>query len=303
MENPLIILGLLKSDEIYNSGKYGNKGAEEIFDNELNAYLKQNINELKKFAGIPEEAENVFYAGSFSIRRETSTYTEEIDYSINNETIKKFITDDIKAQIIKNAQAPFISYLEDEFKKEYFKEFALYVKIYGYDENLANNVISILHEKLNMSHASFFDEDIMKFLWFIYKMSNNEEFKNLFLEFKNDTLNRYKLVFNRYSTDRVSRYSYISNEIIHLCRFLAFSYKYEKFETELVHASPKEYMNDNFKIIKDFIINFSKNKKQLYNVIIDSFSSLNDEDLKNYLFDNLKKDKLFDTLLIQRMMR
>lgn len=292
-------------ENIYSRGS--SDTANDLFRRELTEYVANNSDEIKKFVGIPIEAEYEKYSSDvkFELKMQTDTFVETRIFEVNEEVISNFISDDVKKQLIKRTQPKFLQLIKSELENGRIKEIVLYMSLYGFDEGLNSSIMEWLEKRRDNQYGGRLDESLMAFLWDMYRLSNNNvEFKTIFWELKKKALNDWKKDFDEYSNGRLSRYTYASERIQALCIFLKETYKYEKFGAEpIINPKPKEYMNDNFKIIKEFVVNFPKNKKRLYEVIIERLKSMSDEDLKNYLFDNFKKDKLFDMILIQGMMK
>ena len=279
---------------------------EPLFRAEIEKYTTANSEKIKELTGVPKEA--IFQSWGtckFTLFKVEKNYEVSTEFIINQDVITNMLSEEVKQKLIQNVRIPMlelISELQEHYK--YYEcpaYFSSYLRLYGFDEEIDKLFLNQITSATNYSNTKL-SRALMEGLWEMYKVSHDEKFKNIFNSLKNEAIVSKKSLLQSYYK-KMNRYYYGSNSIIDLCYFLKEAYVYGRFENELIeNPKAEEYLREHGSIIKDFVINFPRNKKRLYQELIVTFKSINN-DLKTYIFDMLKEDNLFNSILIMELVK
>ena len=281
----------------------GNKVIDYIESNKAEVYNKLGMSLDAKIDDNPN-----FY-GTLNISEKGNPFFVRKSCSLNDDNISALIPTNIKREILFSSKEKMRDIIIADCKAKSFigrnnPLILVYVSLFGIDTTLTPSLYNL--DFLKDGSLNNDNDNIFLILRWYYLVSGDDRFKEYFNVAKKAKIREYKDKLNYFNSERVAYKALM--EVIHkFCITMKIIYFTKDFDKEINTNSEKplakDYMNDNFKIIKEFIYSFKKSKRRIYEELINSFASDEDEDLKNYLFEKLKSDELFGQMLIKHMLK
>ncbi|MHB1764930.1 MAG: hypothetical protein ACYCS1_05270 [Gammaproteobacteria bacterium] len=278
----------------------------ELYNEVLFSYLENNISDIKKQLGIPKSFEHIRskYEFLFEKRIITQNYIHDEKYLVTEDILNRIIPEEVKTKIIASVRRDYLNKIINNFSYGKYKDVLIYSKIYGNQdiEKIYNAMYNFIISESD-KEFTWADSYYYRALFQFYHLTGDTNYKLIMVSVFEKAMKNFKRDFNSFNNEFRINYNSIQNQVLKFINYLRMYYTYSNMDSQvIIMAKPESYLKDeDFKIIVDFIINFKKNKRRLYQTLFETISRLTSEE-KEIITSKMLKIKSFNIIMIKDMM-